>query len=271
MIDFFNEILNLDRWMRLAHLRVKKSDFFDQHVCDFIKKFLHLYTAYNNLTPREVVKIYSAFTSMYSKHIRLFLNTGKYPKELNLSEEVERVEYDIVLILSILLSTHRHKIFVNLKNVVNDIKGDVAIVGVGPGLELELFESMGIRITAYDTSISDFVKHQYCKHKLNESYFEGGEKNYDVMFAVELLEHLYNPIEFVDLCRNSLKMGGRLICTTATNVPQFDHLYNFLNTENFEKTLKRCGWEVANSEWIFHDSFDLKLEARNNWYDLVKL
>ncbi len=53
------------------------------------------------------------------------------------------------------------------------------------------------------------------------------KKKYDTIFAIELLEHLENPYEIMESFGRSLKKDGRLIITTARNVPQFDHLFNF--------------------------------------------
>ena len=36
-----------------------------------------------------------------------------------------------------------------------------------------------------------------------------------------------HPYEFLSLCSVSLKLNGVIVTTTATNIPQFDHLYNF--------------------------------------------
>jgi len=82
-------------------------------------------------------------------------------------------------------------------------------------------------------------------------------QNVDVVTNFELIEHLYNPDDFLLACRNILKVGGLLILTTP-NIKGFDlsilgeksdnivapnHI-NYFNPESIKTLLARFDFEV---------------------------
>ena len=151
-----------------------------------------------------------------------FLFIQKKKNKFSLS----RVEYDVVLLLSFLIEKHRFeiiKLFVKEK-----YKGKILIIGSGPSLELALlkfFLNIKNKIEAYDTSFNSFVK-KFKKEYKKRKYVQN-HKKYDVIVLIEFLEHLTKPYEFLFKLKKSLFRNGKVILTTAINIPQFDHLYNF--------------------------------------------
>ena len=69
---------------------------------------------------------------------------------------------------------------------------------------------------------------------------------------------------------DSLTIDGLFYFTTATNIPQIDHLFNFDNEVAFEVGLQDLGFQVVEKEIVFHESIDSKLIASNTWYILKK-
>ncbi|MBD3231354.1 methyltransferase domain-containing protein [Candidatus Dependentiae bacterium] len=82
-------------------------------------------------------------------------------------------------------------------------------------------------------------------------------KNVSVVTSFEVIEHLYNPREFILSCKKVLKDKGLLIITTP-NIKGFDlnilghnsdnifapeHL-NYFNIESIENLLRGCGFKV---------------------------
>ena len=67
-----------------------------------------------------------------------------------------------------------------------------------------------------------------------------------------------------------MKKNSRLVCTTAKNIPQFDHLYNFTSSADFEKKVKKIGFKIFYSNKIDH-LYDLqKINSNNIFYILKK-
>jgi hypothetical protein len=265
-----SEIFEKDRWMRIAYGKLLKSPIYNPHIINRIDLFLESYAEFYKLSLNDIISIYNNFTNYYSKDIRQFLQTGKYPFELDVKRPISRVDYDIVLILSVVLSEHRHRIFNQLILSSKSSSSDVALIGVGSGLEIEFLNRQNNRITAYDISISDFAKTMYTDIKMVESYFDGTQKNFSIIYAIELLEHLSDPITFLKMIYESMIFGGQFFFTTATNVPQIDHLANFPDMGAFESKLKQIGFKTENNIEIVHDSIDSKLKASNNWFEVKK-
>jgi len=264
------EIFDQDRWMRIAYSKVKGSDFYNPLIFNKVDKFLDDYVQLHGLSVSDVIHFYNHFTSQYSHHIRSFLIDGKYPYQNGLIPNLPRIDYDIVLILSVVLSTHRHRIFQNLIRTSESLEGNVALIGVGSGLELEFINPGEGTITAFDISISDHIKEKYEHVVFHEGYFTDSVVDCCNIFAIELLEHLPNPLEFSDMIYNSLQKNGSFFFTTAKNVPQIDHLYNFSNKESFNDDLTKIGFKIIEDVVIEHESIDSKLHANNVWYHLIK-
>jgi hypothetical protein len=265
-----SEIFEKDRWMRIAYLKLLKSPIYNTDIVNTVDLFLENYVQFYKLSINDIISIYNNFTNHYSKDIRQFLQTGKYPFELDVNRPLTRVDYDIVLILSVVLSEHRHKIFNQLLLSSNSNTSDIVLIGVGSGLEIEFLNRKKNRITAYDISISDFANSMFTDIKMVENYFDGTEKNFSRIYAIELLEHLNDPIAFLKMVYDSMIFGGQFFFTTATNVPQIDHLFNFADLIDFELQLKQIGFTTQQNILIAHESIDSKLNASNNWFEVKK-
>lgn len=265
-----SKIFEKDRWMRIAYGKLLKSPNCNQDIINRVDLFLEGYAEFYKLSINDVISIYNNFTNDYSKDIRQFLQTGKYPFELEVKRSLSRLDYDVVLILSVVLSEHRHRIFNQLILSSNSSSSEIVLIGVGSGLEIEFLNRQNNRITAYDISISDFVKTMYSDIKIVESYFDGTEKSLSRIYAIELVEHLTDPVAFLKMIYDSMLFGGQFFFTTATNVPQIDHLANFPDLADFESKLKQIGFTIEQNIVIIHESIDLKLKASNNWFGVKK-
>lgn len=265
-----NELFEHDRWLRIAGSKLLKSPFYNEHVYKKTAVFLEEYVKFYDLNVDQVLKMYNDFTVEYSNHIREFLKTGKYPYQNSLTVNLDRIDYDIVLILSVLISVHRHRIFCNLFNAIQKLKDNSLVIGVGSGLELDYFNGEPQNVTAYDITISKHVFQKFNRINIREEYFKGAKDGYRNIFAIELLEHLSDPLDFIRMVYDSLVIDGLFHCTTATNIPQIDHLYNFDDEVGFERELQLIGFQIIEKEIIFHESIDSKLIASNTWYILKK-
>jgi hypothetical protein len=267
LLDLFKHNRNI----RIQHKKLLSDPICNPGIIKYIDKYLSSYMRFNKLDGYKVLTSYNVFLSKYTSDMDRFILTNKYPYQLDIVENINRVDYDIALILSVALTSHRHKIFNHLFKYFAGKTGDILIIGVGAGLELEMFrmiyEDIEVNIDAYDTSITSFVKDRFCKYNIIEEKFTGTMKSYDYIIAVELLEHLLHPYEFLSLCSVSLKLNGVIVTTTATNIPQFDHLYNF-NDFEFENEVNRLGLLIEEKKKIHHSSFNNRSISHNTLYVL---
>src|SRR5699024_3386826 len=107
---------------------------------------------------------------------------------------------------------------------------------------------------AYDLSINKFLFEHFSKVTFNIELYHGQKKDhYDAIYLIELLEHLQEPFSLLKICRDSLSKRGKIFLTTATDIPQFDHLYNFSKDHTeFEHMLTQLNLKVCYTEYIPH-------------------
>ena len=230
---------------------------------DFIDRFL----AFHELDESQIVKLLYNFLGQHMKNIRRFQATEKYPYELDGSiAEVDRVEYELALLLSTVTTYHRYRLMELIEKSVAS-GHQAVVVGCGPGLEIELIKSRFTEVQAYDLEISAFCRQVHSDVDLQETIFLGQRRNVDAIFLIEILEHLDNPFDLIDLSLESLGSNGRIYLTTITNEPQFDHIYNFRPEELHEYTLTR-GFQVHFHERISHKTRRKELLPANDFYSI---
>ncbi len=99
-------------------------------------------------------------------------------------------------------------------------------IGCGGGLICEPMARMGANVTGADAdgSAIDSAKAHAAESKLDIAYenkaAEEIEKIFDVVLALEILEHVTNPENFVQACAKRLKPGGLIIFSTLNRTPK---------------------------------------------------
>jgi len=265
------EILNFDRRLRIDYKNLNKNYVINKELYSVIDNFILEYARYYNLKVEDIVSHYNSFLHRYTSNIRDFIRTGKYPNQLGIFPKLDRIEYDISLILSPVVTIPRYRIFDNIYKRFEFFEGNNLVIGIGSGLELKLLEHFKCNCDAYDLNISNFVKTKFSKFNLSEEFFTGQKQNYNNIVAIELLEHINKPYDFIRMCYKSLESNGMLFITTAKNIPQIDHLYNFKNESEFESIIREIGFEISEKDVIPHNNtFYKKLDANNVWYSLIK-
>ncbi|MCK5284826.1 MAG: bifunctional 2-polyprenyl-6-hydroxyphenol methylase/3-demethylubiquinol 3-O-methyltransferase UbiG [Alphaproteobacteria bacterium] len=99
-------------------------------------------------------------------------------------------------------------------------------VGCGGGLICEPMARMEANITGVDAdsvAIEVATKHAN-KSNLKINYLNGSieeiEEKFDVVLALEILEHVNNPNDFIKVCANLMKEGGIIIFSTLNRTPK---------------------------------------------------
>jgi len=269
--SFFCGLLNASRFLTVLYENLPneiKTDKLYNHIQSYLEKYASL----NNISAETAVDIYTNFIKTYNKHCKHFIKYGQYPLENEIiSFSINREHYDIVLLLSVLFTSHRFRIMQLIYQKGHS--GRALFIGLGPGLELSLTKENLKEVHAYDLSANKFISSEFSDIQLYLELYEGKNENYfDAVFMIELLEHLLDPYMLLEKCCKSLKKGGEIYLTTATNIPQFDHLYNFpKDHSNFEARIKQLGCVVKYKEVIPHDFLAIEIQACNHFYTLVKV
>lgn len=231
---FIEEIARLDASCDFQQSRLRRSlTESELALYDYIDRYLRDYCKFCQLSAADVLAARERFTSRYQKDLLNYEAHGKYPYQLGIPPlGITRAEYDLVLILSFLIEKHRFRIASWLSGKIPG--EDVLCVGVGPGVELGIiaeFQPSGARrILGYDVDVSEFVARRYAS-SVRRGYFSPDGMEYDDILLIEILEHLADPEDLLRSASRALKPHGRMILTTAIDIPQFDHLYNFVPGE----------------------------------------
>jgi SAM-dependent methyltransferase len=132
---------------------------------------------------------------------------------------------------------------------------------------------LGYRLTASDLFIDGFVPREripFHTLDLNQAFAGNIESRFDVVVALELIEHLENPFHFMRQCLELLKPGGHLLVSTpnlANPVSQAmfvrSGMFQWFRDEDYRDqghimpiapvVLRRC-WEDAGFEQVWDAS-----------------
>lgn len=268
----FNELIESSRLFDIQHTKLLEHNNIDAKVLEIITNYFVSYISYFNLSNEQVVDKHTKFLTEYNSHLKEFKKTNQYPSQNQIIVKKERLDYDLVLLCSAFLSYHRYCIIETLYRKINvQVNQSILVVGVGPGIELALLNHKSKNIFAYDTDIGIFIKNTFPEVSFFEKYFVyEPEKLYDYILLIELLEHLEDPEYLLTEAMRSLQDNGRIHFTTAVNIPQFDHLYNFkLNDENLEKWILNNGFKIE-YKWDIPHNYLVNVNAYNCYYIIKK-
>lgn len=269
-MELLNALIENNRLLAVLHdnlhAGMKQSALYAQ-----IGKYLSEYCVANNIDAQQADEIYMRYITAYNKHCKQFIKTGKYPLENGINDfSVTREEYDAVLLMSVVFTPHRYRIM-QLLTEQNQI-GNALFIGLGPGLEIFLTLPLHTSTDAYDVSLNEKLAEQFPTVHFHADYYSGqNENSYDSIYLIEILEHLPEPYQLLEICKISLKKGGKILLTTATDIPQFDHMYNFPdNHSQFEARCNEMGLSVLKKEKLEHSYLTSELKPSNHFYVLQK-
>jgi len=269
MID---EIIVNSPALFLQNRRLKRKLTQDERILySMIDLYLASYIGFNASSAEDACKSVNRFCERYEADLNIYIDAGTYPCQgTHNSIELSRTDYDLFLIASCLFTQHRFQIMRQLVSNLALTFNRVLSIGIGSGLELELIKGNCQSVDAYDVSISDFAKHHHSEVIFHEQLFRGSGKLYNAIIALELLEHLSEPYDLLELFFDSLEKRGVVVCTTAKNVPQFDHLYNFVDQKDFEAKVRHIGFSLEQTTVIPHNYHFYNIDANNVFYILRK-
>jgi ubiquinone/menaquinone biosynthesis C-methylase UbiE len=108
------------------------------------------------------------------------------------------------------------------KVVAHELEGDILDAGSGEGGWIKrLKESKNIRriisVDIVDDGASQIDRVEFNLIDISQSSLPCNDRELDWVFAVEVLEHLANPRNFLKDASRCLKKGGKLVITTPCN------------------------------------------------------
>jgi hypothetical protein len=241
----------------------------DLKLYKFIDSYFKTYCKFNKISIDQIINLRKKFLVNYLKNLNNFEKSKKY-SNLNKNFNLTRIEYDIVLLLSILIEEHRFKI-INLFSKEKFKEEDVLIIGSGPSIELAILRfylKHKMTIEAYDLNFNSFIKKKFIREcKVSEYKYK--KKKYSKIVLIEFLEHINKPYHFLYRLKKSLKKNGKILLTTAINIPQFDHIYNFKKREILKK-IQLMGYKKKEYSYIKHKMFISKVKSANEYIVLMK-
>ena len=268
-----DKLIESNRLLEMLNEEVMNCSFYEKGLHDKIKIYVEDYIQKESPGNISVEKAYFNFIRSYNKDMKQFATTGKYPLELDVkTKALGRFEYNVVLLFSCLFSVHRFRIMQLIDQQSTKVE-DGLFIGCGPGLELELVKSRMRNLFAYDLTMDNFLFEKHPSVFFKQEYFDGknSSKKFDSIYLIEILEHLSEPYDLLKICASVLKNNGSIYLTTATNIPQFDHLYNFSSDhKEFEQWILKNGFVIKYKEDIIHNSVTMDIDAKNRFYVISK-
>lgn len=260
----FEEVLRVDRKLGLLARALRADAGFRPDLAELLTGYLDAYCAYHRLGAADVARCYQGFIEAYLEDLEAYRRDGRYPFERGETRLFARTDYDIALMLSYLLSAHRFRILCLVAEWA--MPNPALVVGCGAGSEIEVLRRVANcqHVVAFDTEVSPFCASRHEGVEFREQAFAGTDERFGQAIAVELLEHVPDPFGLLKSLLQAAE-GGRTIVTTAHNLPQFDHIYNFGEFE-VEDWLDARGYRPLVSEKIVHTALGANTDTYNKFY-----
>jgi len=267
-MNMIEKIINKERVFQILFDRV---DFYNQDVKNILMNYIDKYIEFKNLNSYDLKLHYEHFIKQFNKDAKQYINTNIYPALNNDKKyEITREEYDVALLLSTILTQPRYDIMTNIYKESKPLESAL-VVGSGVGIELALIKNNYKSISAYDIEVDKFCNNVHKGIQFFEEEFTGNTTNkYDDIYIIELLEHVPNPYKLIKNTKNSLNKSGRIIITLAVDIPQFDHVFNFDDIDDFKKEIDNLDLQVEYEKEIKHQYIMNGLDSSKNIFMVLK-
>lgn len=262
------ELIGQNRLFSILHEELAREVGPGHPLLGDLMEYADVYARLSRITAAEAEAAYLKFIGAYRRDVLNFAQTGHYPARTG-AQEIARVEYDVALLLSTVLTKPRFRIMQLLVDRALPAESSL-FVGVGSGLELYLLRNRLKKAEAFDVRINPLLRELLPRVAFCEAEFRGAPRQYDQIFLIELLEHLDSPFDLIARCGAALNKGGQMHLTTATNIPQFDHLANFPKDHRaFEAWLFEHGYQILFREDIPHPPAPKDIGSQNRFYTVA--
>jgi len=111
-------------------------------------------------------------------------------------------------------------------------------------------------------------------HDLNNPSFQFGEKDFDIAFLHQTLEHLYNPLIALKNIYNHMRIGGIFYCNVPVlNIPHMKpfNFYTGFTSVGLACLIKQAGFEIVELGQWGNLEYITKLYSTHTWPDYRQL
>lgn len=171
-----------------------------------------------------------------------------------------RRRYLYALTLSTLLNRSRYELLRHFRRAVAErVPPGAEILEIGAGNCLDAaFASRYGRVSAYEMNDLSLVWHDLLAvggqaHQVDlriEQYRFDQPQRFQFVAMVELLEHVADPVAYLQGARHVLAPGGHAFFTFAVRMPQFDHLTYFSSLQECRDLLSDTGFVVCDEQCL---------------------
>jgi SAM-dependent methyltransferase len=106
-------------------------------------------------------------------------------------------------------------------------------LGAGEGAFSQRLIDAGFRVSAAELEVGRFRANAPCQNlDLNRDFHDRWDQQFDLVEAIEIIEHLHNPRHFISNCLSALKSGGYLL-VTSPNTESWLSRIRFLRDGHF--------------------------------------
>ena len=137
-------------------------------------------------------------------------------------------------------------------------------IGVGSGIHVINFERLGFDVTGIepDKNACDLINSKLKHGKCINGFFENLqlEQKFDMIYMYHTLEHIKNPKELLEKCKNNLNDKGKIIivvpdCTSPEKKErskQNKYHLGFFTKQDLSQLLTSCGFEIIDISSLKH-------------------
>lgn len=223
---------------------------------------------FNENELRAATQGYVAFSNQGMRDQIAFQRSGQY-RHSAFKDVADTVYFDAEymfskylpgLLLSHLLWPHHYAQLSFYRDTVTKLSPETFTeIGVGTGIyslfTLLQFPSVkGVGVDLSETSLK-FATNLLSQGNLLERYetkhCDITKSNVldecDLLLSIELLEHLEDPIQFLQAVRLHIGFGGNAFVTAAINAAHADHIYLYKSAHEVESQLKQSGLKIVDS------------------------
>lgn len=137
-------------------------------------------------------------------------------------------------------------------------RGRVLDLGCGSGAFSKRLQTIGFTTTSVDLSLDTFsLRSESCEVDFNSEFSERfAQNNYDAIVALEVIEHLENPLHFL----RQLKLianSETIILVSFPNMYLYSSVFSFYKNGTFGNWTPTLYWETGHqtilTDWLFEE------------------
>ncbi|WP_291950108.1 class I SAM-dependent methyltransferase [Campylobacter sp.] len=246
-------------------------------------EFNNLITYYlqNNISLNELCECYLTILNDTLEETKFFIEYGHY--RYNKFDEVKNKiyfnekymkKYMIGLALSSYIWIAHIKVRKYFQNYINstNLNGNYFEIGPGHGeffvralksLKFQYYLGLDLSPTSceltknmVENQVNDLIKK--CEFLCKDFFQFDFNKKADLIVIGEVLEHVENPLVFLQRSKELLNENGEIFATIPINAPAIDHIYLFSHYDEVFDMVKKADLKIKHYEYFMANDYSLE-------------